>query len=149
MTDDRLRMGRVRFGSGSTPAWIPAATIGTAAAIFVGAIAAWISPTAHLWAFIIFAVCLWSPLTMACWGVLVDRESMRGAVSDPEQSVESSWYDKSAQGVFHDALIVCGLGAGIFAFWPIETELSWVLMGVLVLLMCDFGVRYLINKVRG
>ena len=149
MTDDRLRMGRARFSSGSTPAWIPAAAIGTVIAILIGAIAAGISPTAHFLAFAVFAVCLWSPVTMICWAVLVDRESMRGAVSDPEESVESSWYDKSAQGAFHDALIACGLGAGIFAFWPIETELAWVLMGVTVLLMCDFGIRYLINKVHG
>lgn len=148
-TDARPRMGYTKFGNGSMPAWKPAVAIGIPLTISVGALAAWLSPVSPLLAFAIFAAFLFSPVTMLGWASLVDRETIRGADRNPEESVESVWYSKSAQGVFHDALIACGLGAGLFAFFPLEVDLSWVLMGLTVLLMVDFGLRYLFNKRRG
>lgn len=147
--DVRPRMGYIRWGSGHMLAWKPAFGLGSLLTLAVGALAAWLAPIAPVLAFGIFAVCLWPPLTALSWAGFVDRETMRGADRNPEESVESDWYNRSAQGVFHDVMIGAGLGSAIFTFFPFEVELSWVFLGLTLFVMGDFALRYRINKMRG
>ena len=87
------------------------------------------------------------PATVALvWAMLVDRSTLRGATSDPESSIEGRWYDKAAAAVFTDLLLVCGLGATVFAFTGLQAPINLVLVAVLVVGMADFGARYLSLK---
>ena len=83
------------------------------------------------------------------WVLLVDRETIAGAVRDPEESIESRWYDAAARGVFHDLLVVAGLGTFVVSLTRWSAELSLVGLGLLLFLAADFAVRYLLQKRRG
>ena len=83
------------------------------------------------------------------WVLLVDRETIAGAIRDPAESVESRWYDAAARGVFHDLLVVAGLGTFVVSLTRWSAELSLVGLGLLVFMAADFAVRYLAQKRRG
>lgn len=87
------------------------------------------------------------PVTTALgWAVLVDRATLVGATEKPDDSIESSWYEKAAGGVFGDMLLIGGLGATVFAFTKIEAPISWCLAAVVLFAMLDFTARYLWQK---
>lgn len=90
-----------------------------------------------------------SPATMgAVYVFVVDRESIRGAVARPEESIESGWFEKAAAGSFTDILFVAGIGAAVAAFTRWEAEVSLVLGGLLIVAFASFGIRYLLMKGR-
>lgn len=88
-------------------------------------------------------------MTGLVWVLLVDRETISGAVRDPEESIESRWYDAAARGAFHDLLVVLGLGTFVVAVTRWQVELSLVGGGLVLFMAADVAVRYLVQKRRG
>ncbi|WP_129660193.1 hypothetical protein [Rothia uropygialis] len=146
----RPRWGYVRHGSRKVYAWKPALALGaiTTAAASLPASLLTTHGTFDVLAFFIFCTFLLSPLYMLWWLILVDRETVRGAIKAPEKSIESTWYTQAAQGVFHDLLIVMGLGAALTSWWKLSFDISWFFLGGTVAMMVDFAARYAYEKSR-
>ncbi len=89
-----------------------------------------------------------STLTLA-WVFLVDRSTLRGALDRPEESVEGAWYNRAAQGAFSDILLIVGLCTAFLAITGIRIDVLIALIGVLLVAMGSFGIRYLIARRRG
>ncbi|WP_020097594.1 hypothetical protein [Microbacterium sp. 11MF] len=147
---DRTRWGRLR-GGGGTPAMAIAIPAGLVLAVLVGIIAAamWDAPTPPVVVGIGFTVVTLPALVGLVWVFLVDRNTLRGAIDRPEESVEGAWYDKAAQGAFSDILLVVGLGTAFLAITGIRIDVLIALIGVLLVAMGSFTVRYLVARRRG
>lgn len=89
------------------------------------------------------------PCLGLAWAIIVDRDTLRGATADPEQSVESTWYDRAASGAFSDVLLITGLATTVIACTSIEISTVLALATVILIAMGSFTVRYLIQKRRG
>lgn len=83
------------------------------------------------------------------WMLLVDRATIKGAVRDPEESIESRWYDAAARGAFHDLLVVLGVGTFVVSMTGWTAELSLVGAGLLLFMVADVAIRYRVQKRRG
>lgn len=84
------------------------------------------------------------------WVIMLDRDTLAGAVKDPDSSIEGMWYEKAAFGTFHDLIAICGLGAMALGLLPIDVDPVMVLCGVVMFAAVDTTVRYLlIKKVEG
>lgn len=79
--------------------------------------------------------------------LVVDRSTLKGAVRNPGDSVESVWYDKSAAMACHVTLGACGVGAFV-AMWLEQSVVSYTLIGVWGLTGISLAVAYLIQKGR-
>ncbi|OAH50433.1 hypothetical protein [Microbacterium oleivorans] len=147
---DRARWGRLRGGS-RTPAMAIAIPAGLVLAVAVGVIAGamWDTPTPPFVVGIGFTVVTLPALVGLAWAFLVDRDTIRGAIDRPEESIEGAWYDKAAQGAFSDTLLITGLGTTFFAITSIRIDMLIALIGVLVVAMGSCGIRYLIARRRG
>ena len=147
---DRTHWGRLRGGS-STPAMAIAIPGGLVLAVLVGVIAAamWDAPTPPVVVGIGFTVVTLPALVGLVWAFLVDRNTLRGAIDRPEESVEGAWYDKAAQGAFSDILLIVGLGTAFLAITGIRIDVLIALIGVLLVAMGSFTVRYLVARRRG
>jgi len=146
-TATQSKWGRSRFGGG--PGALIAASLVTGVVLSAGAgvlFARLNAPDHFLLAALIMAAGLLPVISTACWALLLDRNTLRGATRNPEISVESQWHDKAAVGVFQDLLIVCGLGAALFSFIPVAVSLGLALAGMVLVAMVDFAVRYLLIK---
>ncbi len=147
---DRTRWGRLRGGS-RTPAMAIAIPGGVVLAVVVGVLATamWDTPTSPFFVGIAFTVVTLPALVGLAWAFLVDRDTIRGAIDRPEESIEGAWYDKAAQGAFSDTLLITGLGTTFFAITNIRIDMLIALIGVLVVAMGSCGIRYLIARRRG
>ncbi|WP_166866487.1 hypothetical protein [Salinibacterium sp. ZJ70] len=150
-TDTRSRWGRVRFGSRRASAMAVALPIGATLAIAAGAI---IGTTGNagphpLIASILIAILLTPPLAGFAWIALVDRDTLRGAARDPEQTVESAWYVRASSDAFTDVLLIVGLGTAAVALTGAEFPTTLALAAVLLVAMGAFGIRYAIQRRRG
>lgn len=101
-----------------------------------------------LWGFWIFAAFLAGPCMALAYVLVVDRNSVEGAVDRPEESAESQWYNQAATGSFMDLLLVLGAGSTVLAFTPVElaVDVKLLLPAVLVLAYMSFGIRYLVIR---
>lgn len=75
----------------------------------------------------------------------MDRSSIAGAASRPEESVESAWYDRAASGAFHDLIVMLGVGAAVFSIVPALQGVPayWALLGLGLAAGTDMAVRYI------
>lgn len=80
------------------------------------------------------------------WFFLVDRESLKGIIKDPESSIEGKWYDRAAVGTFGDLIAVIGVGAGAFSLFsiPVSTGLAFLILASFAAI--DLVIRYLVFK---
>lgn len=146
----RSSWGRARFG-GSTALLIFLSLFG---GLLLAAAMSWLwwqagpaeDPQRKLLAAMAFGLIVLPATAAACWGIMLDRSTLKGATENPEASIEGRWYDKAAAGVFSDILLLCGLGAAAFAFLDLQAPVSLVLAAVIMLAMIDFGVRYLLLR---
>lgn len=98
----------------------------------------------------VFAVLMLPAASALCWVFMLDRDTLAGAVRDPDSSVEGKWYEKAVFGAFHDLIAICGLGAMALGILRIDVDPVTMLVGVVVLAAVDTTVRYLvIRKVEG
>ncbi|WP_218220011.1 hypothetical protein [Nesterenkonia sp. Act20] len=142
-TMKRSRWGRSRFGGSS--AVLVSVSLGIGAAISAAAGALFVTLSDSERPILAFALMVTLTLPTAAalgWALLVDRATLIGAADKPEDSIESTWYDKAASGAFGDILLVGGLGAGGFALTWIEGPLTWALSGLVLFAMLDFAARY-------
>jgi len=124
---------------------------GLVLAAVVGMIAAalWKDPTPPVVVGIGFTVVTLPALVALMWVFLVDRDTLHGALDRPEESVEGAWYNRAAQGAFSDILLIVGLGTAFLAITGIRIDVLIALIGVLLVAMGSFGIRYLVARRRG
>lgn len=104
-------------------------------------------PEAWTWLFPVIFFCLAAPVAcMAAWALLVDRSTVRGATSNPEDSIENRWYDRAAQATFHVVLPVVGVGAGLASITRWQADTGLLLMAIAVLMILVFAGSYLWAK---
>ncbi|MEB4615820.1 hypothetical protein [Leucobacter sp. M11] len=145
----RSAWGRSRFGGGTGVLLTVSLAIGAGCAALLGGLFARTVNAESPWlAFALLAVATLPVFSALSWVLLVDRGTITEAAERPEESVESDWYAKAAAGAFQDFLFVGGIGAAVFAFLGIDARVELVLAAVLVVLMLDFGARYLWQKRR-
>ena len=140
--------GRTR--SGRSP-WPGALLIGVALTGVVAGIAALTNDGERSWLLplLLTASCL-PMLTMLGWSLLVDRNSLKGSIANPDESIESTWYDAATRGCFHDILIVAGLTLTAVSIVPALHGLSAqaALSALSLFIAADVVVRYVIAKHR-
>lgn len=148
-TDRRTRWGRVR-GTARTPAMAIAIPAGLLLAAAAGAVsAAMIAAPSPLLVGLAIGGSTVAPFVALVWALLVDRDSLRGAVDRPEDSVEGAWYDRAAQGAFSDTILVVGLASAALAITGLRIDVVVALVGVLFVAMGSCGIRYLVARRRG
>lgn len=154
--DTRSRWGRSsRLGGGTGRLMGVSLAVGTVGALGLGAAAwaatvaaghanflAWMAAGAMALNGLVFGLLL-------TWLALVDRHSIRGAATSPEESIEGRWYEKATSGAFHDTLIVVGLGTAILSFGGHVTSPAVVGAVLFVLMGCAAAIRYALQKRRG
>ena len=147
MTTTRTTWGATRSGRTGFALWGPAALIGVAIAGAIGVVVALVTPAPQPVLLGVLTGVMGLPIAVALgWALLVDRASLKGAVDKPEDSVESDWLRRAAEGALFDGLAMIGLGAGVIAVTRIDVPADLVLMAVWLVLVVDLGVRYLVLK---
>ncbi|UWX98435.1 hypothetical protein N2K95_07265 [Arthrobacter zhaoxinii] len=153
MKQTRTKWGYAKFGTGR----VPAPAIAVPGGLVLGAaggllaILAGVAGSHPALGFWVFAACLAMPATLLIYLVVVDRDTLEGALERPDDSVESGWHDKAAAGSFTDLVLVLGIAATVLAFIPRDfpVDLKLALPAVLVLGFASFGTRYLVLRRRG
>lgn len=142
--DSRSRLGRVKFGSGRLPALWVAAPVGLVLSAALGLlfVVTHSSEPRPIVGGVALAFTTVGICTGLAWALIVDFDTVRGATQNPEQSVESAWYDRAASGAFTDTLITTGLGAAAFSFVQVDISISVALAAVILIAMTSFAVRY-------
>lgn len=146
--DDRSRWGRVKFAGGRLSAMWVAAPVGlilAAALALVFVVTHNVGPNPTVVGIAVTFTMLW-PCTALIWALIVDRDTVRGSTTNPEQSVESVWYDRAASGALTDTILTTGLGTAAIAFASIEIPAVIALAAVILIAMVSFGVRYFIQQ---
>ncbi len=151
-TDNRTRWGRTRFADGRLPAVAVAIPVGLLLAIGVGAVTLWTGVASGEHALPVagvFALVMSWGLVGLVWALVVDRTSLRGAIDNPDESIESTWLDAAMAGAFRDTIMLTGLVLAILSITGFELDVLWALIGVIVVGFFSTFVRYLMAKKRG
>lgn len=137
--------------SGRSP-WPGAIGIGVALAAVLGlTVWAFASGTNGVIYGIVLAAASFMPGLALGWILVVDRRTVKGAVRNPEESIEAQWYDRATRGTFHDLLVVMGLTAmalSVVPQWRDELTASEALLACMVFAAADVSARYLLTKRR-
>lgn len=137
--------------SGRSP-WPGAIGIGVAVAVVLGlTVWAFASGTNGVVYGIVLAAASFMPGLALGWILVVDRRTVKGAVRNPEESIEAQWYDRATRGTFHDLLVVMGLTAmalSVVPQWRDELTASDALLACMVFAAADVSARYLLTKRR-
>ena len=80
------------------------------------------------------------------WVLLVDRDTVEGAIDKPEQSIESRWYALAAQDTVHALLWSVGVMgvASVFVDASVSLGTATIVLGVFLTVV--FGVAYFLRK---
>jgi hypothetical protein len=149
----RTKWGRMKFGTGRTPAMalaIPAgmvlATAGGLLSVLVGVTES--NPALGFW---VFTSCLTMPAVALVYVLVVDRDTLEGAAERPGDSIESRWYDQAASGSFMDLIAGLGIASIVLTFIPrdFSVDLKLVLPAVITVCFASFGIRYLLLRRKG
>lgn len=145
MNTTRTTWGRVKFGGGRIHALGFAVVVGLPSAVGAG-LSAWALGTIDRPALgvPIISFMLFAPITALIYAFVVDRETMKGAPKNPDDSIENRWYDVAAQKAFNDVLIITGLALLVISLAGFEFDAMWALLGVIVVAMGSFGIRYML-----
>lgn len=95
------------------------------------------------------AILMLPPCAGLVWALIVDRDTLRGATKNPEQSIESAWYDRAASGALGDTVVVTGLGAAVIVFTGVQVPTELALAAVILVAIGSVAIRYLIQQRRG
>lgn len=98
---------------------------------------------------LVLAVIILPVAIAVVWALLVDRDTVRGAIRNTEETVENRWYEKATSGAFHDLMVVLGLGTAVvsLARWDLDASTAGVVL--LLAMTLSVAVRYLLQKRRG
>lgn len=142
--------GSSRFGGGQATLLAVSIVGGAALSLLVGwGIVSFRQADLPGWALPLVSLPLWPVASAGLWVLLVDRSTLKGALRNPEASVESHWYAKAAENTFHSMIAIMGLGAAAFSIFDWDAPVSWVLTATTVLAMLTFLVSYQVYKRRG
>ena len=144
------RWGRSRLGGGSALLLLLSLVLGLLIASCLGALLALFSGERSPWLAFTVGVIITLPAAVALsWAVFVDWSTVAGRVNRPEESIESVWYGRAATGVFHDLLMILGLGAAAFSITRLTVDTGMLLIVLCGLVMIDFAVRYRVAAREG
>ena len=146
----RSRFGRSKFG-GSPAALIAGSIVAGLAAAFAAALILWaiVRPEESTGLYLgVFTLCLFPVAAAASWAALVDRDTIVGATPNPEESIESTWYDNAAQSTFHIILVIVGVLGVASVFTDVKLSLGTFAIASYVVIMAAFAGSYFFNKRR-
>ena len=146
----RSRFGRSKFG-GSPAALIAGSIVAGLAAAFAAALIlrAIVRPEESTGLYLgVFTLCLFPVAAAASWAALVDRDTIVGATPNPEESIESTWYDNAAQSTFHIILVIVGVLGMASVFTDVKLSLGTFAIASYVVIMAAFAGSYFFNKRR-
>ena len=141
------RFGRPKFGGTQTKLLTLSVAAGAGLAAAAGAIvAAFVHDGSPLLAFAVYTLCLFPVATAASWGFMMDRDTIRGATPDPENSIESHWYSQASENTLHAMLLgIGGLGV-VSTFWDFHVSGSILTLILGVFVTGTFGISYFAHK---
>ena len=149
--DIRTKWGRTHIAGLNLGAMNVAIPVGVLLAVIAGVVAgrvgldgerAWLGG-------IVFGFMVSWGLVALVWIIIVDRKTLLGATDRPEESIESSWMQTASSGAFFDTVAIAGFGSAIVSFMDVDWSGSLLLLGIAVIGMSSFGIRYLISSRRG
>ena len=146
----RSRFGHSKFG-GSPAAMIAGSIVAGLAAAFAAALILWaiVRPEESTGLYLgVFTLCLFPVAAAASWAALVDRDTIVGATPNPEESIESTWYDNAAQSTFHIILVIVGVLGMASVFTDVKLSLGTFAIASYVVIMAAFAGSYFFNKRR-
>ena len=146
----RSRFGRSKFG-GSPAALIAGSIVAGLAAAFAAALILWAiarPEDATVLFLSVFTLCLFPVAPAASWAALVVRDTIVGATPNPEESIESTWYDNAAQSTFHIILVIVGVLGVASVFTDVKLSLGTFAIASYVVIMAAFAGSYYLNKRR-
>ena len=146
----RSRFGHSKFG-GSPAALIAGSIVAGLAAAFAAALILWaiVRPEESTGLYLgVFTLCLFPVAAAASWAALVDRDTIVGATPNPEESIESTWYDNAAQSTFHIILVIVGVLGMASVFTDVKLSLGTFAIASYVVIMAAFAGSYFFNKRR-
>ena len=146
----RSRFGRSKFG-GSPAALLAGSIVAGLAVAFAAALIFWaiVRPEESVALYLgIFTLCLFPVASASAWAFTVDRDTIVGATPNPEESIESTWYDNAAQTTFHIILFAIGALGVASVFTDVKFSLGAFAIASYLFILVAFGGSYLINKRR-
>lgn len=146
----RSRFGRSKFG-GSPAALIAGSIVAGLAAAFAAALILWaiVRPEESTGLYLgVFTLCLFPVASAGAWVFMVDRDTIVGATPNPEESIESTWYDNAAQSTFHIILVIVGVLGMASVFTDVKLSLGTFAIASYVVIMAAFAGSYFFNKRR-
>lgn len=151
-TDTRTRWGRTKFAEGRLPALTVAIPAGLALSVGVGALTLLTRAARGDHALVVagvFALVMSWGFIGLIWALVVDRSTLRGALDDPDESVESKWLNAAMAGALRDTIVLTGLTLATLAITGFDLDGTWALIGVVWIAFFSTVVRYLMAKKRG
>ena len=146
----RSRFGRSKFG-GSPAALMAGSIVAGLAAAFAAALILWaiVRPEESTGLYLgVFTLCLFPVASAGAWVFMVDRDTIVGATPNPEESIESTWYDNAAQSTFHIILVIVGVLGVASVFTDVKLSLGTFAIASYVVIMAAFAGSYFFNKRR-
>lgn len=150
-SDTRTRWGRINFAGGRVPAMAVAIPAGLILAVGVGALTLLTKVTQGDQALVIagvFALVMSWGFIGLIWILVVDRSTLRGAINNPDESIESRWLDAAMAGALRDTIMLTGLTLAALAITGFDLDVTWALIGVIWIAFFSTVVRYLMAKKR-
>jgi len=151
-TDTRTRWGRIKLAGGRIPAMAVAIPAGLILAAGVGALTLLTKVAQGDKALVIagvFALVMSWGFIGLIWALVVDRSSLRGALDNPDESIESKWLESAMAGALRDTIMLTGFALATLAITGFELDVTWALIGVIWVAFFSTFVRYLMAKKRG
>ena len=146
----RSRFGHSKFG-GSPAALIAGSIVAGLTAAFAAALILWaiVRPEGSTGLYLgVFTLCLFPVASAGAWVFMVDRDTIVGATPNPEESIESTWYDNAAQSTFHIILVIVGVLGVASVFTDVKLSLGTFAIASYVVIMAAFAGSYFFNKRR-
>ncbi len=148
----RTKWGRAKVGRGQIPAMKIAIPCGLMLGSALGMVAVWagIAGPNPLIGGAAFVLCFAVPATMLVWALLVDRSTLQGAPNQPEESIESGWYQRAAAGTQTDVIMAAVIGVLVLSLVPSGSSVDprFVLGGVIGVSFLSFAIRYQLLRLK-
>ncbi|WCZ31526.1 hypothetical protein [Corynebacterium massiliense] len=146
-SQNRSRFGRAKFGGGPKTLIAVSAAVGLVLSIALSVIVALTAFTENTPLAVALFTAFTAPWLIAIvWVLLVDRDTVEGAIDKPEQSIESRWYALVAQDTVHALLWSVGVMgvASVFVDASVSLGTATIVLGVFLTVV--FGVAYFLRK---
>jgi len=148
------KWGRARFGGSQTLLLLLSILGGIVISAVIACLIVQFGPEAPVQRKVLAAVIaaiIMLPVAFAlCWLIMLDRDTLAGAVKDPDSSIEGRWLEKAGFSTLGDIVAVAGLAATALTIFKVDIPASNALLVVVGLAFVDMAIRYLmLKKVEG